>query len=249
MYHACGKGLPSSIYAKRSELSENDVFHFWTKHKVPHYPTVITPDNVESAVSSGHLVGRHALFYTKWDHPENEKQRTEHWCCLSMPDRRRLAFFDPYGQNPLNNGSYETPLASLIGQSDDDADERLPESSSDSDSDSDDEEDKGGRRRRRNPKRQYEVFFSHGDCQAPGTNVCGEYCALFGMKGFDLTTFYNAYHLEPVETLTDSTIPLSHWAPASINEPTKLTGNEDGAVRYQQLANDKRILSLYNSLK
>jgi hypothetical protein len=240
MYHACGKGLPASIYAKRSELSENDIFNFWKKHNVPHYPTVITADNVRSAVDSGHLVGRHGLYYTKWEDAKNEKQRTEHWCCLSMPDRRRMAFFDPYGQNPLNNGSYETPFVSLIGQSDDE--QQRAQSSED-----DDEEDKAIRRRR--PK-QYEVFFSHGDCQAPGTNVCGEYCALFGAKGFDLNTFYDAYHLRPVDTLVDSSdVSLSRWAPASINEPTRLTGNEDGAVRFQQLANDKRILSVYNSLK
>ena len=248
MLHACGKGLPSSIYAKRSELSEHDIFNFWKKHKVPHYPTVITPSNVQSAVDAGHLVGRHALYYTKYeDGAENEKQRTEHWCCLSMPDRERLAFFDPYGQNPLNNGSYETPFASLIGDEGGNNERLLVGSSSDDD---DDDEDKGGRRRRRKRRRrQCEVFFSHGDCQAPGTNVCGEYCALFGVKDFDLSTFYDAYHLNPVETIPDSDIALSSWAPALINEPTKLTGNEDGAVRYQQVANDNRILSAFNSLK
>jgi len=246
MYHACGKGLPSSIYAKRSELSEKDIFDFWKKHKVPHYPTVITPQDVQNAVESGHLIGRHALYYTKYeDGAENEKQRTEHWCCLSMPDRKGLAFFDPYGQNPLNNGSYETPFSSITGQ------ELSIIEQWNGDDDNDNEEQRGRGRRRLRKRRQQplDLFFSHGDCQAPGTNVCGEYCALFGANGFDLRTFYDAYQLYPIDTIPDSNIPLSSWALASINEPTKLTGNEDGAIRYQQLDNDNRILSAFNSLK
>ena len=246
MFHARGKGVPSDVYSKRSELSESDIFQFWKKHNIPHYPTVITEANVKSAAASGHLDGRHALYYTKYNHPSGEKQRTEHWCCLSMAGKR-LAFFDPYGQNPLANGSYETPLARLIGEEEEEY--TLLTSSDDDDGESDNGgEDKGRGRRRRGKQHRYSVFFSHGDCQAPGTNVCGEYCALFGMNGFNLKTFYDAYQLEPFDTLTGQNLPLTAWAPASINNPTKLGGNANGATRNQQLGNDQKILALYANL-
>jgi hypothetical protein len=216
-------GARDSVNGKKSELDENDLFDFWKKHKIDHYGSVVTADNVQDVIEGGFIVNRVGLYHTRYERPENEKQRVNHWCCVSMPNKNYVAFFDPYGQNPLANGSYETPLSSLVV---------------------DDDAPKGRR------GAGIKVYFSHGDCQAPGTSVCGEYCALFGYNGFDLSSFYNTYQLHPIDTLRDGEHEaISDWALASINTPTRVVGNQDGSERYDQLANDRKILSAYNALK